>query len=90
MSEQTQLTQEQVREIHQKVPVALNLNLDQINGILFALGKAPLEFALAPTQMITSMTTPQVQAWDAQQAAKAQTEAVTDVEAKTPAANEAV
>lgn len=84
MTEQPQLTVDQVREIHQKVPVVLNLNLDQINMILAALGKAPLEVAYGPTQMITSMTTPQVQAWDEQQAAeRQQAERVTDVQVKT-------
>lgn len=88
MSEQKELTHEQVRAIHQQVPISLNLNLDQVNGILFALGKAPLEFAQGPSQMLTNLTTPQVQAWDAQQIAKQRAmEAANaaEAEAKQPA-----
>lgn len=82
MSKQEELTFEQVREIHECVPVTLQLNLNQINDLLAALGKAPLEYAMGPSQMLTSMTTPQVQAWDEQQLAKARAGQVTDVEPK--------
>jgi hypothetical protein len=82
MSEPVQMTVEQMRELHQRVPVVLDLNLNNINDILTALSKAPLEFAFGPHRMIMDLTTPQVQAWDEQQAAKAQAEKVTDVEPK--------
>ena len=71
MTEQTQLTEEQVREINRSIPVVVRMNVDEVNGLINSLAQLPFHIASPWIQTLHQQVGPQVQAWEAQQAAKA-------------------
>ena len=71
MTEQTQLTEEQVREINRSIPVVVRMNVDEVNGLINGLAQLPFHIASPCIQVLHQQVGPQVQAWEAQQAAKA-------------------
>jgi hypothetical protein len=82
VTEQAQLTEEQVREINRSIPVVLRMNVDEVNALISSLAQLPFHTASHWIQMLHQQVGPQVQAWEAQQAAKA-------AEPQAPAGNEA-
>ena len=78
MTEQAQLTEEQVREINRSIPVVVRMNVDEVNGLINSLAQLPFHIASPWIQTLHQQVGPQVQAWEAQQAAKA-------ADAKAPA-----
>ena len=71
MTEQAQLTEEQVREINRSIPVVVRMNVDEVNGLINSLAQLPFHIASPLIQTLHQQVGPQVQAWEAQQAAKA-------------------
>ena len=78
MTEQAQLTEEQVREINRSIPVVVRMNVDEVNGLINSLAQLPFHIASPWIQTLHQQVGPQVQAREAQQAAKA-------ADAKAPA-----
>ena len=82
MSEQVQMTEEQVREINRSIAIVVRMNVDEVNALITSLAQLPFHTASSWIQMLHAQVGPQVQAWEAQQAAKA-------TEPAAPPANEA-
>lgn len=83
MTEPVQMTEEQVREVNRSISVVIRMNVDEVNSLINSLAQLPFHTASAWIQMLHQQVTPQIQAWEAQQAAKA-------ADAQAPAGNETV
>lgn len=81
MSDQTPDTMEKERALNRTIPITLNFNLDEVNGLLHAMGQAKLEVMFPWFMAVREQAGKQVSDWQ-----QAQQAAPTDVEVKTPEA----